>query len=301
MRGPRISFDRSPSAQDFQQNTPLSSYAWILSWYPLKLSLADNLMSKPKSKYKELHQVAQHKKFRVYLLIWFPRYAHTVVSEKTAFGLMKTMKSCAYGISGFPIYCLHTWSIKIEKNVIQGDTNVRLHRYQIVHQASCMQFCTVSYWPAQKGTTVPHIWQPPQTTQLAAGIWPSCWVWRNGIQGGVKKRCGEATGEGCRQGPCGRGWVDGGSATVGKLLSVKCLEPLVGTSFPWPPSSSFSSFTSLATTSCFSSLIATSSFTSKGGKASSSCSSISEDLGSVFWLLRSLDRGRPRLTVSMSW
>ena len=30
--------------------------------------------------------------------------------------------------SGFPIYCLDTWSIKIEKNVIQGDTNVKLCR-----------------------------------------------------------------------------------------------------------------------------------------------------------------------------
>ena len=42
---------------------------------------------------------------------------------------------------------------------------------------------------------------------------------------------------GGRQGPCGV------SATVGKLLSVKCLKPLDGTSFPGPLSSSFSSFT----------------------------------------------------------
>ena len=37
-----------------------------------------------------------------------------------------------------------------------------------------VQLPTVSYWAAQKGTTVPHIWQLPQTTQLAAGIWPNC-------------------------------------------------------------------------------------------------------------------------------
>ena len=31
-----------------------------------------------------------------------------------------------YMFSGFPIYCLNTVSIKIEKNVIQEDTNVKL-------------------------------------------------------------------------------------------------------------------------------------------------------------------------------
>ena len=40
------------------------------------------------------------------------------------------------------------------------------------------------------------------------------------------KSGGDTAGEGGRQGPHGRGWVDGGSATVGKLLSVKYVEPL---------------------------------------------------------------------------
>ena len=52
---------------------------------------------------------------------------------------------------------------------------------------------------------------------------------------------------GGRQGPCGRGWVDGESATVGKRLSVKCLKPLDGTSFPGSLFSSFSSFTVCST------------------------------------------------------
>ena len=41
--------------------------------------------------------------------------------------------------------------------------------------------------------------------------------------------------------------MDGESATVGKRLSVKCLKPLDGTSFPGPLSSSFSSFTVCST------------------------------------------------------
>ena len=41
----------------------------------------------------------------------------------------------------------------------------------IRHRAA---LCSYVEWAAQKGTTVPHIWQPPQTTQLAAGIWPNC-------------------------------------------------------------------------------------------------------------------------------
>ena len=45
------------------------------------------------------------------------------------------------------------------------------------------------------------------------------------------KRGGETTGEGGRQGPCGRGWVDGGLDPVEKFLSVKCVEPLDETSF----------------------------------------------------------------------
>ena len=42
-----------------------------------------------------------------------------------------------------------------------------------------------------------------------------------GVKMGGVKSGGDTAGEGGRQGPCGRGWVDGGLATVGKLLSVK--------------------------------------------------------------------------------
>ena len=48
-------------------------------------------------------------------------------------------------------------------------------------QSGIVQLSAVSYWTvgtgaAQKGITVPSIWQPPQITQLAAGIWPNCGV-----------------------------------------------------------------------------------------------------------------------------
>ena len=78
--------------------------------------------------------------------------------------------------------------------------------------------------------------------QLGAGIWPNCCVRCKGIHGGVKSG-GATGGEEARQGPHGRGWVDCGSATVGKLLSVKYVEPLDETSFPRPHPSSFTSFT----------------------------------------------------------
>ena len=39
------------------------------------------------------------------------------------------------------------------------------------------------------------------------------------------KSDGEAGEEG-RQGACGRGWVDGGLASVGKFFSVEFVEPL---------------------------------------------------------------------------
>ena len=96
-----------------------------------------------------------------------------------------------------------------------------------------------------------------------------------------------------------RGWVDVGLAPDCEFLSVKIDEPLVETPSPGQSISSLSSLTSgLATSSCFSSLITTSSFTFKGGKVDSSCSSALVDLSSVFWMLRSLDSGRPRLTVN---
>ena len=105
--------------------------------------------------------------------------------------------------------------------------------------------------------------------------------------GGVKSG-GDAAGEGGRQGPCGRGWVDGGLATVGKLLSVKCLEPLDGAPFPGPLSSSLTFF-------LFS-----------NGDADSSCnlicSSLLESLESVSLIpVSKRDRGRPFLLVSISW
>ena len=126
---------------------------------------------------------------------------------------------------------------------------------QIV-RSGIVQLSAVSYWAvgtgaAQKGMTVPSIWQPPQITQLAAGIWPNCGDWWKGIQGGVKRGGVRSGGEtaGGRHEPCGRGWVDGALAPVGKLLSVKLVEPLDETSFPGQLSSTFSSFTVCSTIS----------------------------------------------------
>ena len=88
-----------------------------------------------------------------------------------------------------------------------------------------------------------------------------------------------------------------------EFLSVKFDDPLDETLSLVQPTSSLSSFTSALTTSSnFSSLMTTSSFTFRGGEVNSSdCNFASEDLASVFWLVRSLDNGNPRLTVSMSW
>ena len=91
-----------------------------------------------------------------------------------------------------------------------------------------------------------------------------------------------------------------GLAPYCEFLSVKFDDSLDETLSLGQSTSSLSSFTS--TSSKFSSfLMTTSSFTFKGAEADSlACNSALEDLASVFRLLRSLDYGTPRLTVSMS-
>ena len=113
------------------------------------------------------------------------------------------------------------------------------------------------------------------------------------------KRGGGGTEKGEMTGPVECGWKIEELAPDCEFLSVESVdEPLVETPFPGQSTTSLSSLT----LGFSSSLIITSSFTLKGGKVgSSSCTSALVDLASVFWLLRSLDSGRPRLTVSMSW
>ena len=107
------------------------------------------------------------------------------------------------------------------------------------------------------------------------------------------KRGGGGTEKGEVTGSIGGGWEDEGFAPDCEFLSVEFDEPLVETPSLGQTTSSFSSPTSdLATSSCFSSLIFTSSFTFNSGRAKSSDNFAFEDLGSVFWLLRSLDNGR---------
>ena len=96
-----------------------------------------------------------------------------------------------------------------------------------MHQASCSSLLSASR----------HCGQPKKEPQFPTSgslhISPS---WRQasgqtvefdekesmgGVKKGGVKSGGDTAGEGGRQGPRGRGWVDGGSATVGKLLSVK--------------------------------------------------------------------------------
>ena len=85
--------------------------------------------------------------------------------------------------------------------------------------------------------------------------------------------------------------------SVCEFLSVKMGEPLDETPSPEQYSFSF-------TTSMFLSFLITFSFlTFKAGEVDSSCNlkkSSFEDLASVFFPLRSLDKGKPRLTVSIA-
>ena len=103
------------------------------------------------------------------------------------------------------------------------------------------------------------------------------------------KSGGETAGEGGRQGPCGRGWLDGGLAPVGKFLSVKCVEPLDRTSFLGPHSSFFSSTLTL--------------FPCSFGEADSSCNLFSsfllENLVSVSLRESSRERGNPFFSLSI--
>ena len=96
---------------------------------------------------------------------------------------------------------------------------------------------------------------------------------------------------GRRARPCGRGWLDGGLAPVGKFLSVKCVEPLDRTSFLGPHSSFFSSTLTL--------------FPCSFGEADSSCnlfiSFLLENLVSVSLRESSRERGNPFFSLSISW
>ena len=111
------------------------------------------------------------------------------------------------------------------------------------------------------------------------------------------KKGGETAGEGGRQGPCGRGWMEGGLAPVGKLLSVKLVEPLDGTSFPEQLSSTFSSFTVCSTISSSSCLFSIFTFTRFAFSLGETDSSL--DLVLLSWL-RSPERGNPRQSWKMS-
>ena len=53
-------------------------------------------------------------------------------------------------------------------------------------QASCSYISSVNYWAAT--ISVPHIWQPPQITQLTAGIWPNWWKGIHGVKNGWRGR-----------------------------------------------------------------------------------------------------------------
>ena len=184
--------------------------------------------------------------------------------------------------SDFP-FIAYTW-IKKDGDVIQEeDTCINESDGAGIVQLHI--FCQLL--GSEKGTTVPHIWQPPQITQLTAGIWPNWW---KGIHGGVKGG-GEAGEEG-RQGPCGRGWVDGGLAPVGKFFSVEFVELLDRISFLGPLSSSFSSTLTL--------------FPCSFWEADSSCNLFSslllENLVSVSLRESSRDnRGNPFFSLSISW
>ena len=119
------------------------------------------------------------------------------------------------------------------------------------------------------------------------------------------KRGGGGTEKGDNSGPVVFG-LEGGVLTPDcEFLSVKIDDPLVGTPSLGQDLSSFSFTSTLAASSLFSSSLVFISFlTFKIGDEDSSCSlkkSALEDLASVFWLLRSLDKGRPRLTLSIAW
>ena len=119
------------------------------------------------------------------------------------------------------------------------------------------------------------------------------------------KRGGGGSEKGDNSGPVVFG-LEGGVLTPDcEFLSVKIDDPLVGTPSLGKDFSSFSFTSTLAASSLFSSSLVFISFlTFKIGDEDSSCSlkkSALEDLASVFWLLRSLDKGKPRLTLSIAW
>ena len=119
------------------------------------------------------------------------------------------------------------------------------------------------------------------------------------------KRGGGGTEKGDNSGPVVFG-LEGGVLTPDcEFLSVKIDDPLVGTPSLGQDFSSFSFTSTLAASSLSSSSLVFISFlTFKIGEEDSSCSrkkSALEDLASVFWWLRSLDKGKPRLTLSIAW
>ena len=123
------------------------------------------------------------------------------------------------------------------------NTKTEFHRSQKV-QIGIKQQSGLSYWNTQIGMTVPHVWQAPQNTQLATGIWPHCGVWKRGGNGGLKSG-GETVGV---LHSCGRGWESGELAPVWEL-GVKIGKPPVETPSLGQFSPSFSSFT-LCDTPC---------------------------------------------------
>ena len=119
------------------------------------------------------------------------------------------------------------------------------------------------------------------------------------------KRGGGGTEKGDNSGPVVFG-LEGGVLTPDcEFLSVKIDDPLVGTPSLGQDFSSFSFTSTLAASFLFSSSLVFISFlTFKIGDENSSCSlkkSALEDLASVFCWLRSLDKGKLRLTLSIAW
>ena len=82
-----------------------------------------------------------------------------------------------------------------------------------------VQLYNLNYWVTHMGMTWPQVWQAPQQTQLATGIWPNCGDWVGARKVGRKQGWVKMWGEGA--GPCARVWEDVGLAPVWEFLSVR--------------------------------------------------------------------------------
>ena len=177
----------------------------------------------------------------------------------------------------------------------------RIWRTSQIVQTGIVQLWGLSYWMKQTGMTVPQAWQAPQNTQLVPGIWPQWIVWKGGWNGGVNSG-GEGTGKGGMPCTCGRGWEDVGLTPIWELLGVKIVDSPVETLSLVQLSPSFSSFRACTIiSSCFSSILILALPAFSLGEADTSWSFKKSAFLPISCWLRSLDRGNPRLTVSISW